>query len=211
MQQAEWEIVEIPAANDCPDSVFVEDTMVAYGEIAVVSRPALDARRPETEEVAKIVECLGLTLHHIGAPGTLEGGDVLKVRSTVYVGTGGRTNEEGAAQLGRILKPYGASVVTVPLRRVLHLKSVVTALPDGTILGYPPLIDDVSIFPNFLPVPEVSGANVVLLGDSRVLMAANAPLSAHLLCGLGYTPVIVDISEFQKLEGSTTCLSVQLA
>jgi dimethylargininase len=93
---------------------------------------------------------------------------------------------------------------------VLHLKSAVTALPDGTIVGYPPLVENASMFPRFLAVPEESGAHVVLLGEDRVLMAADAPRSAELFAGLGLTPVEVDVSEFQKLEGCVTCLSVRL-
>ena len=93
---------------------------------------------------------------------------------------------------------------------MLHLKSAVTALPDGTVIGYPPLIDDVTVFPRFLPVPEEEGAHVVLIGGDRLLMSANAPRSAALFRDLGYTPVEVDIGEFVKLEGCVTCLSVRL-
>jgi dimethylargininase len=100
--------------------------------------------------------------------------------------------------------------VAVPLTKVLHLKSAVTALPDGSIIGYPPLVDDPGIFARFLPVPEESGAHVVLLGGDRLLMAADCPQSAALFADLGYAPVVVDISEFEKLEGCVTCLSVRL-
>ncbi|MGX1611769.1 N(G),N(G)-dimethylarginine dimethylaminohydrolase, partial [Streptomyces celluloflavus] len=94
--------------------------------------------------------------------------------------------------------------------RVLHLKSAVTALPDGTVIGYPPLVDDPGVFPRFRPVPEESGAHVVLLGGDKLLMAAGAPRTAELFAGLGYRPVPVDIGEFEKLEGCVTCLSVRL-
>jgi dimethylargininase len=98
----------------------------------------------------------------------------------------------------------------VPVTKVLHLKSAVTALPDGTVIGFPPLVDDPTLFPTFLPVPEEAGAHVVLLGDNRVLMAASAPATAAMFAGMGLTPVTVDISEFEKLEGCVTCLSVRL-
>ena len=101
-------------------------------------------------------------------------------------------------------------VVPVDVSRVLHLKSAVTALPDGTVVGYPPLVDDPSVFPDFLPVPEESGAHVVLLDDRRLLMASDAPESAELFRARGLEPVCVDISEFQKLEGCVTCLSVRI-
>ena len=205
-----WGIVEVPAAPDCPDSVFIEDTVLMYRNVAVICRPGADERKPEVYDVDKVVEGLGCSLNRIHAPGTLDGGDVLKIGDTVYVGRGGRTNGEGVRQLRSVLEPLGATVVAVPLTKVLHLKSAVTALPDGTVIGFPPLIDDTTVFPRFLPVPEEGGAHVVLLGDGRLLMSSDAPRSAQLFRELGYTPVEVDISEFVKLEGCVTCLSVRL-
>jgi dimethylargininase len=109
-----------------------------------------------------------------------------------------------------MLEPVGATVVAVPVQRVLHLKSAVTALPDGTVIGYPPLVDDASLFPRFRPVPEPSGAHVVLLDGGKLLLAADCPRSAELFADLGYDPLTVDIGEFQKLDGCVTCLSVRL-
>jgi dimethylargininase len=126
------------------------------------------------------------------------------------VGRGGRTNGEGIRQLRAALSPLGVRVVAVPLTKVLHLKSAVTALPDGTVIGWPPAVDDPGFFPHFLAMPEESGAHVVVLDDERLLMAADAPRSARMLSDLGYRPVQVDISEFEKLEGCVTCLSVRL-
>jgi dimethylargininase len=143
-------------------------------------------------------------------PGTLDGGDVLKVGDTIYVGRGGRTNGAGIQQLRAAFEPLGARVVAVPVSKVLHLKSAVTALPDGTVVGHEPLVDTPSIFPRFLGVPEESGAHVVLLGGGKLLMAASAPKTAELYADLGHEPVLVDISEFEKLEGCVTCLSVRL-
>jgi len=96
----------------------------------------------------------------------------------------------------------------VPVSKVLHLKSAVTALPDGTVLGHPSTIDDASMWRSFLPMPEPEGGHVVVLADDAVLMAASAPESAELVRSLGYRVVTVDISEFEKLEGCVTCLSV---
>ncbi len=205
-----WDIVDVPGADDCPDAVFVEDTMVVFRNVAVMSRPGADARKPEVIDAEKVVESLGLSLNRIRPPGTLDGGDVLKVGDTVYVGRGGRTNAEGIRQLRTILEPLGATVVAVTLTKVLHLKSAVMALPDGTVIGYPPVVDDPGVFDRFLPVPEESGAHVVLLGGRKLLMAASCPRTHELFADLGYEPVVVDISEFQKLEGCVTCLSVRL-
>ena len=205
-----WETIEVPPADDCPDAVFVEDTIVMFSGLAVISLPGAPSRQPETAAVDETIGGLGYEIARIEPPGTLDGGDVLKVGNSVYVGLGGRTNAEGIAQLAAHLEPRGATVVPVPVTQVLHLKSAVTALPDGTIVGWPDAVDDPAIFPKYLATPEESGAHVVLLGDERLLMAADCPLSAAMYREMGYQPVEVDISEFQKLEGCVTCLSVRL-
>jgi dimethylargininase len=210
MERAGWHTVEVPPAADCPDAVFVEDTVVIYQDVAVITRPGADSRKPEIAGTEHVVVALGYDVDRISGPGSLDGGDVLKVGDTIYVGAGGRTNGEGIRQLRAILEPRGANIVGVPISKVLHLKSAVTALPDGSIVGYPPLVDHPEFFPHFRAVPEESGSHVVLLGEGRLLIAADCPASADLYATLGYTPVAVDISEFQKLEGCVTCLSVRL-
>ncbi len=205
-----WQAVEVPPAEDCPDSAFVEDTMVVLGDRAVIARSGTPERRPETTAAEQTVSGLGYDVHRISAPGTLDGGDILKVGDVVYVGRGGRTNGEGVRQLRAVFSPLGVRVVAVPLTKVLHLKTAVTALPDGTVIGWPPALDDPGFFPHFRAMPEESGAHVVVLDQERLLIAADAPRSADLLADLGYLPVPVDISEFEKLEGCVTCLSVRL-
>ncbi len=205
-----WEIVEVPAADECPDSVFVEDTVVMFKHTAVITRPGSDSRKPEIVAVEKTVEKLGCIIQRIEAPGTLDGGDVLKINDIIYVGQGGRTNPEGIQQLGAIVEPLGARVVAVPLAKALHLKSAVTALPDGLVVGWSPAVDSPALFPRFLSMPEESGAHVVLLGDKQLLMAANAQESAQIFRAMGYSVIEVDISEFIKLEGCVTCLSVRI-
>jgi dimethylargininase len=207
---AGWQTIEVPAADDCPDAVFVEDTVVVVENLAVMTRPGADLRRPEIAGTEQVLTALGYRIERITTPGTLDGGDVLKVADTIYVGCGGRTNGDGIRQLRHLLEPLGAHVIGVPISKVLHLKSAVTALPDGTVIGYPPLVDEPRMFPHFLAVPEESGAHVVVLGEDRLLIAADCPASAELFTDLGYTPIAVDISEFQKLEGCVTCLSVRL-
>ncbi len=210
IENAGWKVIEVPPADECPDGVFIEDTMVVYRNVAVISRPGADSRKPEVVGAEQAVEELGCSINRIRWPGTLDGGDVLKVGRTIYVGRGGRTNAEGVRQFRNILEPLGAKVVAVPVHKVLHLKSAVTALPDGTVIGFPPLVDDTRIFPRFLGVPEESGAHVVDLNGHQLLMAADCPETAEVFADLGYDPLIVDISEFQKLEGCVTCLSVRL-
>src|SRR6476646_9740240 len=165
LHDAGWTTHEVPAAPDCPDSGFVEDTMVVYGDLAVIGRLGAEERWPELMGAADTVCELGYRMAHIEAPGTLDGGDVLKHGGTVWVGRSGRTNQAGVDQLEAHLAPHGARVVGVPVHKVLHLKSAVTALPDGTVIGFPPLVDDQDVWPSFLPVPEEPGSHVVLLGD----------------------------------------------
>ncbi|CCK26080.1 N(G),N(G)-dimethylargininedimethylaminohydrolase [Streptomyces davaonensis JCM 4913] len=205
-----WETVEVEPADDCPDSVFVEDTVVMYKNVALITRPGAEARRPETAAVEEEVASLGCSVNWIWEPGTLDGGDVLKVGDTIYVGRGGRTNAAGVQQVRAAFEPLGARVVAVPVSKVLHLKSAVTALPDGTVIGHIPKIDRPSLFPRFLSVPEEAGGHVVLLGEHKLLISASAPKTAELLSDLGHEPVVVDISEFEKLEGCVTCLSVRM-
>jgi dimethylargininase len=205
-----WKTIDVPPAEDCPDSVFVEDTVVMFGTLAVITRPGAAARRPEIDAVPAVLDALGVEAAYIEPPGTLDGGDVLKVGRDVYVGLGGRTNADGVRQLRRLTEPSGFRVVALPVTKVLHLKSAVTALPDGTVIGFDPLVDDTRIFPRYRSMPEESGAHVVILDRERVLMAADCPRSADLVQSLGYDVVRVDIGEFQKLEGCVTCLSVRL-
>ena len=204
-----WTIQPAPTAEDCPDSVFIEDAVVVCEDLAVLTRPGASARRAEVTGVAGLARSLGLRTAEIEEPGTLDGGDVLQAGHTVYVGRGGRTNAAGIRQLRALLAPLGRTVIAVPLANVLHLKSAVTALPDGTFLLQPQLVP-ASLFPAVRPVQEESGCHVVPLGGDRVLIAASAPRTAGLLDDLGFTPVVVDISEFEKLEGCVTCLSVLL-
>ncbi|MCW2842145.1 MAG: NG,NG-dimethylarginine dimethylaminohydrolase 1 [Nocardioides sp.] len=205
-----WETVEVPPADDCPDAAFVEDTVVVYGDLAVISRPGADERKPETAGTEETLASLGYRIARIAEPGTLDGGDVLKHDGTVWVGLGGRTNQSGLEQLAALLAPVGGRVVGVPVSRVLHLKSAVTALPDGTVVGFEPLVDETATWERFLPVPEEPGAHVVVLDGETVLMSTSAPRTRAMYEARGLRVVAVEIGEFEKLEGCVTCLSVRL-
>ena len=209
LESCGWERIDVAPAAECPDSVFVEDTVIVYGDTAVVTRPGAPQRRPETQGTRAALDGLGLRIVDLPG-GSLDGGDVLRVGNRVYVGRSGRTDAAGIAALRETLAPLGALVTGVPVTKALHLKSAVTALPDGTIVGWPPVVDDPGFFPHFRAMPEEGGAHVVDLGEGRLLMSDSAPRSAGLLADLGYTPVVVGISEFEKLEGCVTCLSVRL-
>jgi dimethylargininase len=205
-----WTIVEVDPADDHPDGVFIEDAVVTFDDLVVICRAGAESRRGEAETARSAASELGLRVAEIAEPGTLDGGDVLKVGRTVYVGASSRTNVAGIAQLRELLEPLGRSVVEVPVTKVLHLKSGLTALPDGTVIGVESLVDDPGLFADFLPVPEAHGTAVVVLDPTTVLMSADAPRTSALLRERGLTVVTTPITEFEKLEGCVTCLSVRL-
>lgn len=204
-----FEIVEVEPADHLPDSVFIEDALLVFGDLAVITSPGAESRRAEIHGARETARALGLRIVELELPGTLDGGDVLVVGETVYVGRSGRTNAEGIRQLRALLAPLGLAVVAVPVTKVLHLKSAVTALPDGTVVGQAKLVEHPELFERFLALPE-AGASVVVLDAETVLMAASVPKSVALIESLGYRVVTVDISEFEKLEGCITCLSVRI-
>jgi len=207
-----WAVTEVEPADEHPDGVFVEDTVVVFpapgGDgLAVLTRPGVASREGDVASTARALDGLGLAVERITAPGTLDGGDVLKVGRTAYVGRGGRTNDAGIAQLTALLAPRGWTVVPVPVTTVLHLKSAVTALPDGTIVGTAP--PGSTLTPG-LVVEEEHGTAVVDLGGGAVVMSADAPRTATLFRSRGFDVLPVAITEFEKLEGCVTCLSVRV-
>jgi dimethylargininase len=209
LERSGWPTVVIDGDDTMPDCVFVEDTVVMFGDLAVITNPRQPTRNPEVAAVQRTIDDLGLESTAI-TEGTLDGGDVLKVGRQVYVGLSGTTNAAAIDQLARILTPRGYTVTAVPLTKALHLKSAITALPDGTIIGYAPVVDDPGLFPSFLAVPEEPGAHVVILDDDLLLMSSGAPRTAESFVARGYRLEAVDVSEYEKLEGCVTCLSVRV-
>lgn len=213
LADAGFELAEVAPAPEHPDGVFIEDALVLVGDLAVVTAPGAPERQDEVIGARAAAQALGLEVVELVAAGDepvhLDGGDVLKVGSTIYVGVGGRTTQAGVAALARAVAGTGHSVQPVPISSTLHLKSQVTALPDGTVVGFPDLVDDASRWPRFLAVPEPDGAHVVVLAEDTVLMSAAAPRSADLFRSRGLSVIEVDVSEFVKLEGCVTCLSVR--
>ena len=164
-----WAIHEVAPADDLPDSAFVEDTVVVCGDLAVLARPGAPERRAEVAGTEEAVRALGLDVARIEEPGTLDGGDVLTVgQDPLRRAAAGARTSEGIRQLAELVAPRGFTVVTVPLREVLHLKSAITALPDGTIIAADPSLLDTSPLPALRTVPEEAGSHVVPLGgDTR--------------------------------------------
>ncbi len=205
-----WNTIEVADASGFADSVFIEDTAVVRGRSALICRPGVESRQDEPALVHDKLYDLGYRIGIIDSPGTLDGGDVMQVGSKMYIGQGGRTNSLGIQQARSFFAADGVTVIAVPNTKVLHLKSAVTALPDGRVIGYEPVVENPALFDEFIAMPEESGAHVVDLGDNALLMASNCHQSHQVLQDFGFTVVAVDISEFEKLEGCVTCLSIRL-
>jgi dimethylargininase len=207
-----WTPHAVAPADEHPDAVFVEDAVVVVADVALLTPSGAPERRGANAGAEAAARDVGLRVTRLAAPATLDGGDVLQVGRTVYVGlaAGGRTNADGVRALAGILEPLGRTVVPVALTGALHLKSAVTALPDGSLLGIPRCLDTTAL-PDLRVPPEDDGAHVVPLGGATVLLSAAAPRTAEWLDGLGFATVPVEISEFEKLEGCVTCLSVLCA
>ena len=199
----------IAPAHDLPDSVFVEDVAVVLDEIAIITRPGAASRRPECDSVATVLSEYR-PLHTIAAPGTLDGGDVLRLGRTLFVGLSSRTNEDGARQLARHAAPFGYSVTCVATTGCLHLKSAVTAIGSEHLLCNPAWVDAAQFREaDVLAVDadEPHAANVLLLGDT-ILIAAAHHRTAAVLRSHGYKVCAIDVSELAKAEAGVTCCSL---
>ncbi|MBN8734927.1 MAG: dimethylargininase [Xanthomonadales bacterium] len=211
LREAGCEVRQLAEQPWHPDSVFVEDTIVALDEGAVVTRPGAPSRRGEVASMAAALEGLR-TLLRIQPPGTLDGGDVLRLDRVLYVGASARSNAEGIAQLGRLLAPFGYRVEAVPLRDCLHLKTAVTQVAADRLLLNPAWVD-ADRFAGWESVPidpaEPHAANALRVGGA-VIYPVSCPRTAAALRKLGIDVRSVDMSETEKAEGGVTCCSVIL-
>jgi dimethylargininase len=204
-------VVELSPLPGCPDAVFVEDPALVLDEVAVIARPGAASRRPEIETVARAL-APHRPLLRLEAPATLDGGDLLCIEKTIFVGESARTNEAGRVALAEMVAPHGYRVEPVPLFDCLHLKSAVSWLGGDRLLVNPAWLEETS-FPGFERIEvdpeEPFGANILPLAG-RVLVLASCPRTAERLDGIGLGVRAIDLSEFEKMEGSLTCLSLLL-
>lgn len=211
LRAAGCEVRQLAELPQHPDSVFVEDTVIALDEVAVITRPGAASRRGEVDSMATAMSGLRKVLR-IEAPGTIDGGDVLRLDRVVYVGASARSSAKGIAQLGRLLAPFDYRVEAVSLRDCLHLKSAVTRVADGQLLVNPDWVD-AACFPGWaaiaVDVAEPHAANALWLGNA-VIHAASAPRTTAKLRAQGIDVRSVDMSEMEKAEGAVTCCSVIL-
>ena len=201
------EVVTLEADERYPDGCFVEDTAVVTPEVAIITRPGADSRRGEELEIKLVLEKYR-KIEQITAPGTLDGGDILRADKHFYIGLSQRTNKEGAAQLSGILAGYGYTSSTVNVQAGLHLKSGIAYLGKGRFIGVEEFsfITDSSNY--ILLDPEESySANCLRINDF-LLIPEGFPKSKEELTALGYNLIDLDMSEFRKMDGGLTCLSV---
>jgi dimethylargininase len=203
------EVIPLPEEADLPDSVFVEDTAVVLDECALLTRPGANSRKTEVESVAQALAPYRILLR-IQAPGTVDGGDVLTVGKSVWVGLSTRSNQCAVDQMQAFLRPYGYSVRGVKVSGCLHLKSAVTQAAEGSLLINPDWAQK-SDFPGmkFIEVDpsEPTAANLLLIGESAIYQPAY-PKTLARLEAMGIHPVLVEASELGKAEGALTCCSL---
>lgn len=209
------EVIALPADPRYPDSTFVEDTaLILPGLGAILTRPGAASRAGEVETIAASLRHWFPALPQIHAPGTLDAGDVCEVGSHVFIGISHRTNESGAAQLTAWLAQFGYSASTVDIRgieSILHLKSGIAAIDPRRLV----LIDDLAYHTEFagfdivrVPRGEEYGANCVRVNDVVFTSVGQPTLDARLR-GLGYELEVLDMSEYRKMDGGLSCLSLR--
>jgi dimethylargininase len=204
-----YAVTRLPADDDMPDSVFIEDTAVVLPDVAIITRPGAAARGRETEAVAEALAPLR-PLVLMTPPATLDGGDVLVVGRTLFVGRTTRTNQAGIDQLTEAAAPFGYQIVTAEPRGCLHLKSAATALDESTVLLDPRCLSaGVMAGLTCLTIDAAEpGAANVLSAAGRVLCAAASPRTADRISRAGFEVMLVETSEVAKAEGALTCCSL---
>lgn len=213
LEQCGMKVAVLDAAEAFPDSCFIEDVAVLSEKCAVITNPGAPSRNGEKQlvldEIKKYYD--ESVIHFIQAPGTLDGGDVMMVDSCFYVGESSRTNAEGIRQFGKILATYGYSCIPVHMEKMLHLKTGVNYLENGNLLVSGEFVQN-PLFDKFqkvlVPQEEAYAANCVWINDT-VVVPKGYPNVLAAIEKLGYHTIVVDVSEFQKLDGGLSCLSLR--
>jgi dimethylargininase len=202
-------LIRLDADDSLPDCCFTEDTVLIIDDLAIITNPGIQSRVAETVALEKTLS-LFKDVSRISLPGTLDGGDVLKIEKTLYIGISSRTNAEGMRQVASVLEPRGYWIKPVEIRNTLHLKSVCTYLGNGLIIlaeGY----FDVNIFSGFekiiVPKEEEYCANCLVV-HKRVIIPKGFPITKALIEEKGLPVIELEMSEFRKADGALTCLSV---
>jgi len=206
------EILLLPPLENYPDSVFVEDPALCTKHCGIVTRPGADSRRGEIDSIEPALRRFyGDNVERIEAPGTLDAGDVMMVGDTFYIGLSARTNAEGANQLVVILEKHGLTGRLVTMEKVLHLKTGLAYLEDGNLLAAGEFVDKPEFSHlNIIEIPESESyaANCIWV-NGNVIMPSGYPISESKIRDLGYNVVTVDTSEYRKVDGGVSCMSLR--
>lgn len=214
LEAAGLRVITLEPDAEFPDSTFVEDAAVLTPDWAVITRPGAASRGGEIVRMAEVLSEYYETLDAISAPGTLDGGDVCEIGNRFVIGISDRTNEEGARQLSQFLSAHGCTASTVDIRGVdgiLHLKSGITYIGNGRMLVIDPLVDMITIEDVELvvvPSGEEYAANCIRVNE-LVYTPAGFPGMRKILEDLKYRTVELEMSEFQKMDGGLSCLSLR--
>ncbi len=213
LKQCDVDVTVLPADEAYPDSCFVEDPAIVTRCCAIITNPGAPTRKGETAAICKALQQFFPEdkIEHIKAPGTIEGGDVMMVGDHFFVGRSARTNEEGIRQFSGILAKYGMTCSEVPLTEVLHLKTGVNYLENGNMLVSGEFVDkpDFSAYHRVrIPEDEAYAANCIWVNDT-VIVPEGYPAVLAAVQKLGYKTLTVDTSEYRKIDGGLSCLSLR--
>jgi len=211
LQECGLKVITLNADIHFPDSTFVEDTALLTPDCAIISRPGAPSRQGETVHMERVLKDYFQRMEHIQAPGTLDAGDILQVDKHYYIGLSSRTNPEGARQMISILDQYDMYGSTVPLQDMLHLKSGVAYLDNGYLVTTGEFIDHPVLkkFKQIKVDPDESYAANCLWLNGSVLVARGFSNTARAIQKAGFPVIELDMSEFRKIDGGLSCLSLR--
>jgi len=207
------ELTVLELDDKYPDSCFVEDVAVLSNNCAIITNPGAESRKGEEEEMIGVIKRFYPEdkIGYIKSPGTLEGGDVMMVGDHFYIGLSARTNEEGAKQFIEILEKYGLTGSVVELKEFLHLKTGVAYLENNNLLVTGEFIDN-PIFKDFNKIiideDEQYSANSIWI-NGKVIVPEGYPNTKKSIEDAGYEVITIDTSEYRKLDGGLSCLSLR--
>jgi dimethylargininase len=212
LQNCGLEVLELPADENFPDSTFIEDVALLTPHCAVITNPGAPSRKGEIVSIKEVIREYYKDVEEIHSPGTVEAGDIMMVGNHFYIGLSNRTNAAGAEHMISILNKYGMTGSTVKLEKVLHLKTGLAYLENNNLIACGEFLSN-SEFKKFniieIPEEENYGANCVWIND-KVLVPEGYPVTKCKIKAAGYNVIEIDVSEFRKLDGGLSCLSLRL-
>ncbi len=201
------EVIVLEADERYPDGCFVEDTAVVTNEVAIITRPGNPARLGEEITIKEVLKQYK-AIETIDAPGNLDGGDILRVENHFYIGLTDRTNKEGAKQLSAHLQKYGYTSSTIEVKDILHLKTGIAYLGNNSIIALDQLSNIINGSNTIILDPNESYSANCLRVNDYLLIPKGFPNSKDQIAKLGYNIIEIEMSEFRKMDGGLTCLSL---